>query len=732
MITSMFFKVAAIVVASVGLICGLIWGIPKLTELTVEGLGVGIFFLLLWIAAILWVVFSHRTHSFIRWWHRRLGALLLTLALFGILGLFHPGSIFGTGTASAGGALGASLAGGSYGWLRISLLVIAGVVLVTPRGFVRFMEWLRDSAFPAIGRGGARFNQWLQRSAFPAMGRGWIRFKGWFRRPSHPVMRREEAAPPIIKEVKAKAKAEVKEKPTPKVPTTAEVPPPTEAKIAPEEIAPIDAQLPSLELLEKAPEVKWGQAGNEARAKLLEQALASYGVEAKVMQINPGPSVTQFGVAPGWDHKYRRVLEREPNGKARLDRDGSPKVRLEEVSKTRVKVERIASLANDLALALAVPSIRVESPVPGTGLVGIEVPNTGTALVSLRSVVESATFQKIRSKSKLAVALGKGAGGEPVVADLTKMPHLLVAGATGTGKTVCLNSMITCLLMHTTPAEVRLIIIDPKRVEMIAFSDVPHLMTSVVVEIDKVIEVLRRITREMDNRYRKLAAAGVRKIENYNQKAVEPLPYIVVLVDELADLMMASAEIIEPLICRLAQLSRATGIHLVLATQRPSVDVVTGLIKANFPSRISFAVPSAVDSRTILDASGAERLIGPGDMLYLPPDAAKPVRLRGCFVSDREIEAVVDFWKHWTQTLAPVDRIAQAFVALEAKEPSDEPLLEKAREIAREHKHISTSLLQRRLRIGYPRAARIMDLLEAEGLTRPSEGASTEDTEKGP
>jgi S-DNA-T family DNA segregation ATPase FtsK/SpoIIIE len=725
-----FFKIAAIVIASVGVICGLIWGIPKLTELTIEGLGGGVFPLLLWLAAIIWVALSRRAHSFLRAWYRWLGAILLTLALFGILGLFHPGTILGTETASAGGSLGASLAGGSYGWLRISVMLIAGVVFVTPRGFVRFLDWLRDSAFPAIWRGGASFIRWLSRSAFPALGRGWTSFKRWFMRPRPPAMRTEEAAPPIIEEVKAKAK--VKEEPMPAVTTPAEVAAPAEAEIAPGKIKPTAEQLPPLELLEKAPEIKWAQSGNEARAKLLEQALASYGVEAKVIQINPGPAVTQFGVEPGWDHRYRRVLEREPNGKVKVERDGSPKVRLEEVSKTRVKVERIASLANDLALALAVPSIRVESPVPGTGLVGIEVPNTGTALVSLRSVVESAAFQKLRSKSKLAVALGKGAGGEPAVADLAKMPHLLVAGATGTGKTVCLNNFITCLLMHTTPAEVRLIIIDPKRVEMIAYSRVPHLITPVVVEINKVIEVLRRVTKEMDNRYHKLASVGVRKIEDYNQKAVEPLPYIVVLIDELADLMMASPEIIEPLICRLAQLSRATGIHLVLATQRPSVDVVTGLIKANFPARISFAVPSAVDSRTILDTSGAERLIGPGDMLYLPPDAGKPVRLRGCFVSDREIEAVVDFWKRWTETRAPVDLVAKAFVALEARETSEDPFLEKARELAREHKHISTSLLQRRLRIGYPRAARIMDLLEAEGLTHPSEEVSAEDTEERP
>jgi S-DNA-T family DNA segregation ATPase FtsK/SpoIIIE len=272
--------------------------------------------------------------------------------------------------------------------------------------------------------------------------------------------------------------------------------------------------------------------------------------------------------------------------------------------------------------------------------------------------------------------------------------------------------------MHATPSEMRLILIDPKRVEMLAFNYVPHLITPVVVDIKEVIETLRRLSREMENRYRKFAAVGVRNIEGYNQRVTESLPYIVVIIDELADLMLSSAEAIEPLICRLAQLSRATGIHLVVATQRPSVDVVTGLIKANFPSRISFAVASAVDSRTILDAIGAEKLLGRGDMLFLPSDAAKPKRLRGCFVSDQEIERMVNFWRQRTETQRgkATDNIAQSFASLEAREIIDEPLLEQARQLAREHGHISTSFLQRRLRIGYPRAARLMDLLEQEGL----------------
>ena len=724
-------KIALIVIVCGGVIYGLYEGVPRLIHVTLLGFGFGIFPLAIWLAVIVWALVTRRAYTFSEHWHRWLGAILLTMALLGILGLFHPGSTLGTQSTSAGGSVGQALSS----WYGILLFAIFGLVFIGPRGSVRFIEWATDSAFPAIGRGGASFKQWCTDSAFPAIGRGWGRVKDWFRSRRQPPTR-WEATPPTTGEVRP----QVKEKPM-AVATVAEPAEmeeeaaPREPQITPQVMPVTDRQLPTSEILDIAPEVQWAQADNEVRAKLIEEALASYGVEVKVSQINPGPAVTQFGVEPGWDRKYRRVPEREPNGKVKLNRDGSPRVRLEEISKTRVKVERIASLANDLALALAVPSIRVEAPVPGTGLVGIEVPNTGTALVSLRSVIESLTFQRLEVKSKLALALGKGAGGGSVVADLAKMPHLLIAGATGTGKTVCLNSIIVCLLMHATPAELRLIIVDPKRVEMIAFNSVPHLMTPVVVEINKVIEVLRRVTREMDDRYRKLASLGVRNIESYNQKAAEPLPYMVVVIDELADLMMASPEVIEPLICRLAQLSRATGIHLIVATQRPSVDVVTGLIKANFPTRISFAVASAVDSRTILDASGAERLLGQGDMLYLPPDAAKPVRLRGCFVSDREIERVVNFWQHRveTQGLKPADYIAQAFASIEVTEVSDEPLLDKAMELARESKHISTSFLQRRLRIGYPRAARLMDLLEAEGLVGPSgEVVTTDDAEEQP
>jgi S-DNA-T family DNA segregation ATPase FtsK/SpoIIIE len=432
------------------------------------------------------------------------------------------------------------------------------------------------------------------------------------------------------------------------------------------------------------------------------------------VQINIGPTVTQFGVEPGWDKKYKEVKEK--------GRNGSYEAKVEEVSRTRVRVERITSLANDLALALAAPSIRIEAPVPGAPVVGIEVPNTVFGSVALRGAIESAAFQKIRARSKLALGLGKGAGGEAVAADLTRMPHLLIAGATGSGKTVCLNSTVCCLLLHNSPDDVRFIMIDPKRVELVTFNGVPHLLAPVVVDTDKAIKALKWLNQEMDNRYRQFAKAGARNIEGYNKDRApgEALPYLVLLIDELADLMMTASDEVEHSLCRLAQLARATGIHLVVATQRPSVDVVTGLIKANFPTRISFAVTSHVDSKTILDMVGAEKLLGRGDMLYMPTEAGKPKRLQGSFVSDAEIERLVYFWGNQQQikvSSVDFDEVAERpSGAMRSGGALADPLLEEAKHLAQEYRHISTSFLQRRLRIGYPRAARLMEELEQAGL----------------
>jgi DNA segregation ATPase FtsK/SpoIIIE, S-DNA-T family len=481
--------------------------------------------------------------------------------------------------------------------------------------------------------------------------------------------------------------------------------------------------LPPVSILDASPEVQFTDADNQKRAKMIEETLRSYGVDAQVVEINAGPTVTQFGVEPGWDIKYKEVKQK--------DKDGNTETFKEEVSRTRVKVDRISSLSNDISLALAAPTIRIEAPVPGKSFVGVEVPNVTSDMVSLRGVVETPTFQKLVTKTKMAVALGKGAGGESVSADLTKMPHLLVAGATGSGKTVCLNTIVCCLIMNNTPNDVRFILIDPKRVELVQYNSIPHLATPVIVDTPKALNALRWLCQEMDERYKKFATSGARHIEGYNKNKTgeDRMPYLVLVIDELADLMMAGFDEVETNLCRLAQLARATGIHLVVATQRPSVDVVTGLIKANFPTRISFAVTSQVDSRTILDSVGAEKLLGKGDMLYMPTDAAKPRRLQGCFMSDAEIDRIVYFWgsqrKEEPDKMKLETLVEMAPTGTIGGHPRD-PLLDQAKELARTNEDVSTSFLQRRLHIGYPRAARLKEQLDA--VLAGEEGDQAEET----
>ncbi|MEO0108532.1 MAG: DNA translocase FtsK 4TM domain-containing protein [candidate division WOR-3 bacterium] len=469
-------------------------------------------------------------------------------------------------------------------------------------------------------------------------------------------------------------------------------------------------QLPKWEdILEDSIDQELSQAEVRTRVRIIEETLASFGVPAKVVEVNQGPTVTQFGVEPGF------IEQRDHNGQLR---------------RVKVKVNRISSLANDLALALAASPIRIEAPVPGRSMVGIEVPNTSTSLVSLRSVMDSEAFRKINSK--LRIALGQDVAGQPVAADLALMPHLLIAGATGSGKSVCINAITACLLLNNTPDDLRLVMVDPKMVELTNFNGVPHLLVPVVVEIERVVATLKWITSEMDRRYRVFSKAGARNIEAYNQTrsaGTEPLPYIVVLIDELADLMMVAPDDVERSICRIAQLARATGIHLVIATQRPSVDVVTGLIKANFPARISFAVTSHVDSRVILDTPGAERLLGRGDLLYMASDSSKLVRMQGCYISDGELQKLVNYWRGF-RTSAPLPPGAalvqqplwDEILAREKETPGRDDLLDKAIEIVQEQGRASISLLQRKLRIGYSRAARLIDAMEAEGIIGPEEG----------
>jgi DNA segregation ATPase FtsK/SpoIIIE-like protein len=403
------------------------------------------------------------------------------------------------------------------------------------------------------------------------------------------------------------------------------------------------------------------------------------------------------------------------------------------------------ALQNDLALVLEAKSIRMEAPVPGRPYVGVEIPNKNSRLVTLREVLETKEYQAAKAKSKLAIALGKDVAGAVRVGDLARMPHLLIAGATGAGKSVCINAIIASILSQATPEDVRMLMVDPKMVELIMYNGIPHLLAPVVTEVEKVVGLLKRAISEMERRYRLFSQLGVRNLDGYRKlraekmahgdTSLENLPAIVIIIDELADLMMVAPEEVEGMICRLAQLARATGIHLVIATQRPSVDVITGLIKANIPTRISFMVSSAIDSRTIIDMGGAERLLGRGDMLYLPADAGKPERIQGAFLADDEAEKLIAYWRQEVAAHAAAANSGQQAVAPPPEvEPGweiseqvsddfelEDDLLEKAEEVVREYERASISLLQRRLRIGYSRAARLIDLLEERGVIGPSE-----------
>jgi S-DNA-T family DNA segregation ATPase FtsK/SpoIIIE len=647
--------------------------------------GYGLIIIAIALGLLVWMAWRRRFSVVKQRWNWVLGGISLTLAVWGILAFFPGKGILED--ATLGGRVGQGIIMHSpdeVGGLLIAGLVLLGIIFIIPG------------------------------KCWSAGKSGWRLLTKAFRRASNFVFRERTPATATALETTSTEVGVVDEvEATGTRRRERSVPPEWKSEHEPV-LTPGGWHLPPIDILDKPAEVKLDKDAIDQRARLIEEALASYGVEAKVVQINIGPTVTQFGVEPGWDKKYREVREKGKNG--------SYEAKAEEVSRTRVRVERITSLANDLALALAAPSIRIEAPVPGAPVVGIEVPNTVFGSVALRGAIESAAFQKIRARSKLAIALGKGAGGEAVAGDLTRMPHLLIAGATGSGKTVCLNSTICCLLLHNSPDDVRFIMIDPKRVELVTFNGVPQLLAPVIVDTDKAIKALRWLNQEMDSRYRQFAKAGARNIEGYNKDRAlgEALPYLVLLIDELADLMMTASDEVEQRLCRLAQLARATGIHLVVATQRPSVDVVTGLIKANFPTRISFAVTSQVDSRTILDMVGAEKLLGRGDMLYMPTEASKPKRLQGSFVSDAEIERLVYFWGNQQQikvSSVDFDEVPERPPgALRSVGAPADPLLDEAKRLAQEYRHISSSFLQRRLRIGYPRAARLMEELQQAGL----------------
>lgn len=461
-------------------------------------------------------------------------------------------------------------------------------------------------------------------------------------------------------------------------------------------------EYPPLSLLSDGPSGKADRGDMRGNAQTIEKTLNGFGISASVVEVNSGPAVTQYCL---------------------------------EIS-LGTKVSKITSLSSDLALALAAPTgqVRIEAPIPGRKLVGIEIPNRGLEFVTLKKMLGSEIMRK--SKSKLAVALGLDVSGSAVIADIGKMPHVLVAGTTGSGKSVLINSWICSLLFRTTPQEVRLIMVDPKRVELIGYNGIPHLLTPVIVEQDKILSSLRWAMGEMENRYKQFAEVGVRNIDSFNElSGFQAMPYIVILIDELADLMAYAPVEVEDSICRLAQMARATGIHLVLSTQRPSVDVITGLIKANVPARIAFNVSSMVDSRVVIDMPGAEKLLGRGDMLYVPPDQAKPSRIQGTFVSEQEVSKTVEFLRSKNGAVEYTDEVTSQKVSISKKGGSlgttgndgHDQLFEEALRLVCQYDKASASLLQRRLSIGYARAARILDQLEAAGIIGQGEGSKPRD-----
>jgi S-DNA-T family DNA segregation ATPase FtsK/SpoIIIE len=455
--------------------------------------------------------------------------------------------------------------------------------------------------------------------------------------------------------------------------------------------------LPEISLLDDAPASSAAQLDLTAKGQRIRETLAHFGIGVKVARIQEGPVVTQY------------ALDVEPG----------------------IKLSRIEGLADNLALDLKARSIRIQAPIPGEPYVGIEIPNSAFDLVTLKEVLSSPNFDEAAGRSKLAFALGQDVAGQPFSADLSRMPHLLIAGATGSGKSVCVNAIICSLLMGASPSEVKLILIDPKRVEMAQYKGIPHLLTEVIVDNDKSVNALKWTVGTMERRYHEFAQRGVRNIAGYNEalRPGEPrMPYIVIVIDELADLMMVSAYEVEATVTRIAQLARATGIHLVVATQRPSVQVITGLIKANIPSRIAFAMTSGVDSRTILDTVGAEDLLGRGDMLYQPIDAPRAVRLQGVLVTDQEIERVARHWRaqggpQYRPEITAPKRDGKAGGRPGEEDDEGDALLSAAVDIVRRSDKASASLLQRRLRIGYARAARILDQMEDRGIVGPADGS---------
>lgn len=687
-------------------------------------------------------------------WQRPTGALILFVSLITALSLLLEPAVRvrAAGEGDAGGQVGLLLADALErtlsrpgAWAFITFLLISGIVLVFDRALLAAWYGLREprsasplsEGLPPLATASAQLPWWRRLftppPALPAAPVFTPPPAANLVRPEAPPTGHSKPAAPVANAAPARAVG-------PNLPLTKPI---DELERRPAHIVggATDWKLPAIDqILSDYDRVADDDNHIRMQGRLIQETLALFGVPADFEGAYKGPSVTQYLIKPGY-------VERKVGN---------------EVQRVKVKVSKIAALSNDLALALAAASVRIEAPIPGTNYVGVEVPNQAGNIVGLKELMESEAFTE--KKRTLPIALGEDVKGQPIIADLARMPHLLIAGATGSGKSVCINSIIACLLLTHTPDSLRLLMIDPKMVELSVYNGIPHLYGPVVTEVDKAAGVLFWAVKEMERRYTLFSKANARDLPRYNayleKNGEKPLPTIVVIVDEMADLMMAAPEEVEKHICRLAQMARAVGIHLIIATQRPSVDVITGLIKANFPSRIAFAVTSQIDSRVILDIPGAERLLGRGDMLFMAPDASKLERIQGTLVTDEEIGKLVRYWRNintldgFKPAASAAFDLPGASIATGATSPRTEagavtpppgapmsqpPLFEQIEQlraaeardelfyvavnIVREHGRGSVNLLQRKLRIGYTRAARLVEQLHEAGVLGPDLGA---------
>ena len=686
-----------------------LWLYPDLREQAYAGLGYGWIPVALWGTAFL-VTLRYRTRWLWRYWNFWLAGICLVVTSIGVL-TFFDAEYGPLAFASLGGNWGQLAVGDSllFGVLRIAPFVLVIPVLILPRKGSR-AYWLgtlhtgRGIWFGAIytGRGIAYVCSAVSRGLGRLSGSNkpsWLAsvaaLPGRLTGSAEQRSRTTGLAAANVDELDAKLPEDGEPEDAAAFQTEVVAAGPLPAKAS-------KWRLPSMDLLAPADVRSTDDRPLKQMAQNIENALADHGVSVEVAEIKAGPRIVRYGLLPGW-------VQKRGAGK-----DGS-----EPGERSRVRVHSILAREKDLALAISTPNLRFE-PVPGEALLGLEVPTPSPSKVTMREVMDSQEFRKIAAKGGLPIALGADACGDSVALDLAGLPHMMIAGATGSGKSVCINSIVASMLLTMPPDQLRMLMVDPKQVELTPFNGIPHLVLPVITDVDDVSPMLRGLIREMTRRYKAMAEAGVRNISGFNARARDPMPFLVLIVDELADLMLVGGFEIEQSLVRLAQLGRAAGIHLVLATQRPSVKVVTGLLKANIPTRVAFAVASQIDARVILDSVGAEKLLGKGDMLLVGNDSPKPRRVQGTLVMDDEVEKLVDYWLEQKGPQLPEINLEDDEEEDGFSGHLDESMVDRARELALRNPHLTSSLLERRLKIGGSRAEQIIEVLEDEGLLIPA------------